>query len=302
MAKYLKAILFYNSKAGHSKADSQKRMITNHFQQKNIDLAIIDVPKPQAEIDETIQKGISEGVDLFIAAGGDGTVSMISHHLVGTPYPLGIIPLGTGNLIAQELELPLRIEKALERITSDDHTIALIDTFKLEDRYYISNVSVGVSPEIMRETDSQEKQRIGVFAYLAKFIKQILGLQLQEVTIDYDSQKTTVLASEVLLTNIKIAGIDPLVWSDDISLTDGVLDLLVFRAASLMDILGLLFSVFAKKGKRNPVVKFLQVRDYCRITSSSPMQIQADGDLVGKTPFTIHIIPKSLNIIGGKKI
>lgn len=301
MAKYSKAILFYNNKAGHSKAESQKRIIENHFNQRSIDLNILDVPKPQTVIDKIIQTGISESVDLFIAAGGDGTVSMISNSLVGTDYPLGIVPLGTGNLIAQELKIPLRIEKALETITSKDSTTVLMDTFKLEDRYYISNVSVGVSPQIMRETDAQEKQQLGIFAYLIKFIQQILGLQLHEVNIDYDGEKTTVMASEVLLTNIKIAGIDPLIWSEEISLTDGILDLLVFRAATIIDILGLVFSIFAKKGKLNPVVKFLEVRDYCRIESSSPMYIQADGDLIGETPFTIQIIPKSLKIITGNK-
>jgi len=301
MARYSKAILFYNKKAGHSKGDSQKQSIKKHFHQQNIDLLIFDVPKPQSEIDGIIQQGIVEGANLFIAAGGDGTVSMISNRLVGTDYPLGIIPLGTGNLIAQELGLPQRIEKALECITSNHQTTSLIDTFRLDDRHYISNVSVGVSPQIMRETDAHEKQQLGVFAYLVKFIKQILGLQLHEVHIDYDGQKTTVMASEVLLTNIKIAGIDPLIWSEDISLTDGILDLLVFRATSIVDILSLLLSVFAKKGNLNPVVKFFQVRDYCRIESSSPMNIQADGDLIGKTPFEIQIIPKSLKIIDGMK-
>jgi diacylglycerol kinase family enzyme len=170
----------------------------------------------------------------------------------------------------------------------------------MDDRYFLLDISVGVSPKIMESVDSEQKQRLGFFAYLINFIQQLLGLALQRVEIEYDHNKTTYAASEILLTNIGTAGVEPLTWSDEILLNDGTLDLLIFRAASLLDILGLVIAVFSKKGGLNPVIKFLKVKEYCRLTSQSPMHTQADGDVIGKTPFTIHVCPNSLKIIAGK--
>lgn len=300
MAESPKALLFYNPKSGHSNPEKHCELINSHFSKHEITLETIIVPKPHHELQTIIDKAISEGVRLFIAAGGDGTVSMISSHLVGKDIPVGIIPLGTGNLLAKVLRIPLKLEQALELITSDQHTVTYIDTFRLDGRYFLMNVSIGVSPNIMESVGSQQKQQLGFFAYLINFVQQILGLKLHRVYIDCDHKKYSFQASEIIITNIGTAGVDPLSWSEDILLNDGAMDLLIFRAANLWDILGLLISVFAKKGKFNPIVKFLSVQNYCRIESQSTLHTQADGDVVGETPFEIFVVPSSLSIIVGK--
>ncbi|MFU8827647.1 MAG: diacylglycerol/lipid kinase family protein, partial [Brevefilum sp.] len=251
-------------------------------------------------LNKIINQAIDNGVDLFLAAGGDGTISMISTHLIGQDIPLGIIPLGTGNFLAKSLDIPLKIDQALDLITSNDHTKVKIDTFRLDERFFLLNISVGVSPKVMRAVDSDQKQHLGFFAYLINFTQQIFGLKMHRIEIDCDHQQTSVLASEILITNIGTAGVDPLTWSEDITLNDGVMDLLIFRAANIWDILGMLASIFAKKGKFNPVIKFMQIKEYCRVSASTPLYTQADGDIVGETPFTIKIYPGSLTLIAGK--
>jgi len=239
---------------------------------------------------------------MVVAAGGDGTASLVSNKIVGTEVPLAIIPLGTGNLLAKQLNIPLKLEKALELIVAPDHEIVEIDTINFNDRNYLMNLSVGISPKIMETTPSSEKQRLGVFSYIIHFIHHLLGLQLQRVTLEFDHQMSTHLASEVLITNIGIAGIDPLIWSEDVLLNDNVLDLLIFRAHNFSDFVRLLISIFTKKGKKSPEIKFHKIREYCRIESHSPMRIQADGDVIGTTPAEIFVKPSSLKIIAGKSI
>lgn len=300
--KAINALLFYNPKSGNSKLDQQLEKINHHFSDKKIPLETILVPKPADELKDIIDKAVSNGVNLIMAAGGDGTVSMISTHLVGTGIPLGILPLGTGNVLAKALQIPHQLEQSLELITGNDHKAINIDTFKMDERFFVLNVSVGVSPEIMRAVGSSDKQRMGFFAYLINFIQQLLGVKMHRVTIDCDNKKSTHFASEILITNVATAGIEPLYWSEDIKLTDGNMDLLIFRAQSLTDILGLLVSVFTKKGKSNPVINFLQVTDYCRIDSQTTLQTQADGDIVGQTPFEIKVYPGSLSVIVNEKV
>jgi YegS/Rv2252/BmrU family lipid kinase len=299
MAK--KAVLFYNPQSGHSKGNHQCDEIRTHFIQHGIDLETFFVPLSYEEIKSIVESAISNRVDLFIAAGGDGTVSMISTHLVGKDYPLGIIPLGTGNLLSKALDIPQKLELALDLITSDEHEQVKIDTFKLDECYFLMNVSVGFSPKIMKSAGSEMKQKLGFLAYLIYFIQQILGLKLHRVFIECDQQKSSHLASEILITNIGTAAVEPLTWSEDISLNDGIMDLLIFRATNIWDLFRLLISIFTKNCKFNPGVRFFKVSEFCRVETQSPLQIQADGDVIGETPFEIHVIPSSLTLIAGKE-
>lgn len=302
MENFSKAILFYNKKAGNIKMVKDPQMILDYFKDHSIDLEMIEIPLTAEEIDNIITEALHNGIDLIIAAGGDGTSSLVSNKLVNTEVPLAIVPLGTGNLLAKQLNIPLKLEKALELITGPGHEIVKIDTINFNDRNYLMNLSVGISPKIMETTHSNEKQRLGVFSYVIQFMHHLFGIQLQRVTLEYDHQKSTHMASEVLITNIGIAGVDPLIWSEDVLLNDNVLDLLIFRAHNISDVIGLVISIFTKKGKKSPVIKFDKIREYCRIESQSPMRIQADGDVIGTTPAEVHVKPNALKIIAGKSI
>jgi YegS/Rv2252/BmrU family lipid kinase len=297
MGTYNKAILFYNTKSGQSDTDHQIKLIKDHFHDKKISLRIVDIPEKSDKIASIIQEGIDNGVDLCIAAGGDGTMSLVGNPLVGSDLPLGILPIGTGNLLAKELNIPRQIEDALEVITSPDSKRIKLDTFTLNSHYYLLNVSVGVTPKVMASTHSEEKKQFGVFAYVIHFFLQLWGLKLEKFHIEYDHQQENLIASEILITNGRLMGFEPLEWSNDITLNDGLLDIFVIRAANFFDILSILVSVFTKTKKKNPVIKSMRFQDYCKIETESPLKVQADGDHIGNTPVEVHVQPQALSII-----
>ncbi len=72
----------------------------------------------------------SPRIDLFVAAGGDGTVSGVAGGVAQTNVPMGIVPLGTGNTLARELDIPLATESALDLLTGD-HCLAEIDAIEV---------------------------------------------------------------------------------------------------------------------------------------------------------------------------
>lgn len=297
MGVYKKAVLFFNNKSGQSDTSRQIEIIKQHFDDRDIPLHIVSLPESLEKIESLIKEKMNQETDLFIAAGGDGTVALVGNPLVGTHIPLGILPIGTGNLLAKELKIPLRIEDALDVITSTDSEQIRLDTINMNNHHYLLNVSVGVTPKVMANTPSEEKKRLGVFAYLIHFIQQILGLKLEHFDIEYDHQHENYLASEILVTNGRLMGVEPLEWSDDIALNDGMLDIFVIRAANLIDILSILVSVFTKTKRKNPVIKSMRFKDYCRIKTQSPLKVQADGDPIGKTPIEISVKPNALSII-----
>ena len=297
MNKYSNAILFYNENSGQSDIVHHIKAIQDHFSKMNISLEIVNIIESIKDIDSIIQDAIINNVDLFIAAGGDGTVSLIASPLVGTDKPLGILPIGTGNLLAKELKIPLSIENALSVITSPNSERFELDTFTLNGQHYLLNVSAGVTPKIMANTPSEAKKRFGFFAYLVNFTQQLLGMKLERFNIDFDNHQETLLASEIIITNGRYMGVEPLEWADDIAINDGKLDIMIIRATNIIDILNLVISVFSKKKRINTVIKSMAFTDYCRIETPSPLVVQADGDLVGKTPIEICIKSKSLTII-----
>lgn len=297
MTKFKQAFLLYNTESGQSKKGQQLEPIKAHFEQHDISLKILQIPVPGEDIHKTLEQVSSDKADLFIAAGGDGTVSLISNKLINTGKPLGILPLGTGNLLAQELKIPLNLDKALTLITADEPKILKMDTIKLEDRCCLLNVSIGLSFMVMKSTQSKEKQRFGNLAYIVNFIQEFLGLKLHRFFIEYDEQNINLVASEVLITNGNSAGVELIKSSEKISLNDGQLDLFTIRATNLYDVFNLVLSLFSKKSHRDDNMKQFQFSDFSRIETQTPLPIQADGDLIGETPLEVKILPKSLKII-----
>ncbi len=300
MPNYKNVVLFYNTDSGQSKKGRQLEPITAHFEKQGIPLKIIKFPVPGEDIEKIIDKVSIEKADLIIAAGGDGTISLISNKLINSKIPLGILPLGTGNLLAQELQIPLNLEKALSLITADHPKTIMMDTIKLDDRSCLLNISVGITPKVMKKTQAKEKQRYGIFAYVVNFIQQFLGLKLHRYFVEYDNKNITFRASEVLITNGQSTGVENLKWSDNIAINDGRLDLFIINATNIMDVIRLVFSIFTKNNERNDVMKYIQFSNYCRIETQTPIPTQADGDTIGETPVEIRILPESLKVIVGE--
>jgi diacylglycerol kinase (ATP) len=297
MSKFTKAALFYNQNAGQSDTVNQIGLIESHFIRHKIPLTIIKLPKPYSELQTIISQAIADDVNLFIAAGGDGTVSLVGSQLVGTGKALGILPIGTGNMLAKELNIPRNLQGALDSVTAQDSNLIQLDTMKLADRNYILNLSVGVSPKVMNDTPDDEKKRLGFFAYFIHLFEQLLGLKLEKFHLDYDNHQETVVASEIMITNGRLMSIERFEWAEDISINDGILDIFTIRAANMVDFMSFIFSAITNQNYKNPIIKSMRFNEYCRIETKTPLLVQADGDPIGETPVEIRIEPQSLNII-----
>ena len=297
MGKFRKTILFYNEKSGRCTPDHPRLEIEEYLSNQQIEFTTIHVLQPREHLRELVSEALNEGIDFALAAGGDGTVSIAGDLLMDTQIPLIILPLGTGNLLAKELKIPLRLEDALALVSADKNKTFTLDTFSSDGLFYIMNLSVGVSSQIMQDTPSDEKKRLGFLAYLKHFIQQVFGLKLKRFYIEFDGQSDSYPATEVMITNSRLIAINPLEWGEDVFIDDGVLDLFIVRAANITDILSFILSVFTKRTWQNPIVHRFKVREYCKIETSKALPVQADGDMVSKTPVEVIIHPRSLKIL-----
>jgi diacylglycerol kinase family enzyme len=121
-----------------------------------------------------IRKRMDEGIRLFVAAGGDGTINSVIQPLVSSDAIFGVIPAGTYNHFARDLGLPLAWRDALEVIVSG--VTKPIDTARVNERFFVNNVSMGLYPELvaLREAKGRDYPRwkarlLAAFATLRKY-------------------------------------------------------------------------------------------------------------------------------------
>ncbi len=117
------------------------------------------------------EQAVRAGVELILSAGGDGTVRAVVSGLAGTGIPLGIVPLGTGNLLARNLDLPLDPAAALD-VACGRHT-RRIDTVVLrvdggEPQRFSVMAGTGLDAAIMDETNDRLKSALGPAAYVVE--------------------------------------------------------------------------------------------------------------------------------------
>ena len=136
-------------------------------------------------------KAVAEEVDRVIAAGGDGTVRIVADGLAGTGIPLGIVPAGTGNLLARNLEIPLAEADAIEVALGErTRTIDLIEVSvdnKASEHFAVMAGS-GIDAMIMDETNPDLKAKIGSAAYFVAAARAVGRLPM-DLTIKVDQNK-----------------------------------------------------------------------------------------------------------------
>ena len=160
-------------------------------------------------IAEAVQAALG-GADVraVVAAGGDGTVNAVASALAGRPTPLGVLPLGSLNHFAKDLQIPLDLAKAVDVIVAG--RIYRIDVGQVNDRTFVNNSSIGVYPNIIERRERLRAQGHRKWPAFIKATLDVLGRE-DEVTVrlDIDGRSMTVRTPFVFVGNneYQIAGI-----------------------------------------------------------------------------------------------
>lgn len=231
------------------------------------------------------------------AVGGDGTVSQVANGLVGTDIPLVIIPAGTGNALAQELNIPQDIEAACQLLTQSS-TIRIIDAMRVKEQYFFLQLGIGIESITMKNTPSAQKNKFGSMAYLWTAIKEVFGWQPYQYTLTIDGKTDTLRASELVVANAATIGIFDLKWRDIILPDDGCLNIAVVRARSLRDYAHVLWALFRNQQNQSDHIQFFTSTQEIRLEMDQAVPIHGDGEILEETtPLTAVVVPKALQVI-----
>ena len=146
-----------NAASGKHEKGEAAQSITEIFRSSGFDARIL-LARNGAELIELARQTVRENPRLIVAGGGDGTINAVASTLVGTDIALGVLPLGTLNHFAKDLQIPLDLESAARNIINGQ--IVEVDVGEVKDRIFLNNSSLGLYPTIVRRREKQQ-ERLG---------------------------------------------------------------------------------------------------------------------------------------------
>lgn len=285
-----------NPMAGSSVAADVRAALERHFGDATQVHVYETTGAEDENIAELVRGEIGRGALLIAAAGGDGTVSDVAEGLIGGDTPMGIIPVGTANVFARELGLPLTLDEACA-LLAGEHATAPIDAMKVGEKYFVLQIGIGLDSLMIRDTARAAKRRFGRAAYIWTMLTQLLGYQPRRFTIVADGRRLRPRASQVLVANGGVLGMPPFRWGPHITPDDGQIDLCIVSARTLLDYLGLIWHTLLGQQRRDRNVRYLAASSSITISADQPLPVQADGEILGDTPIQIQVVPHAVQVI-----
>ncbi len=246
------------------------------------------------------RRAVASGASVVVAVGGDGAVVQVASSLAGTDVALGIVPTGTGNLLAGNLGIPKGTSAATRTVLEGERR--RIDagcvTVDGHERWFAVACGVGFDADVMDATAPRQKLRWGRLAYLANAARRSGRLRNVPHTITIDGEKTTMDAAQVFVANFgrMLPVIEP---RDPIHGDDGVLDVIAIRASGPLPgiVAGWEALTQGGPGESDGGRVFRAKAREVTIEPETTRLVEADGSVIGKTPVTVAIVPDALSVV-----
>jgi len=262
-----------------------------------VDSAVVD---SRSELRRRAERAVRHGCDVVVAVGGDGAVHEVATALSGTRTALGIVPMGTGNLLAGNLGIPSRRDEAARTVISGTRRRIDVGRATVEGKPYIFAVACGIGfdAEVMNATQSRSKRRWGKLAYFVGAFAARGRVRNMTHQITLDGVTTKVRAAEVMIANFgrMTAGLSP---RRPVLPDDGLLEVIVMRASGPIRALEATWEALRQTdlGDSSGGHVFRAQARKVRITTARPRLVEIDGSVVGRTPVKVSIRPAALTVM-----
>lgn len=264
-------ILFVINKVSGAGKENWRDLISNYFTGKNHSIAFFELPE-NPDPDKIKSSIKATKPELVVAVGGDGTVGLVAIALKGFNIPMGIIPAGSANGMATELEIPAEPEDALEIISTG--RISSCDAIKIGDRYCLHLSDIGLNAQLIKYF-SEGKLR-GKAGYARVIIKTLWRRKKMQVSIKAEKEINRE-AFMVVLANASKYGTGAVINPEG-RINDGLFEVVIVRKLSISQLLKMLF----RPGPFNPTkIETYHARSVS-ISTNSKVHFQVDGEYLGK--------------------
>ncbi|MGA8576207.1 MAG: YegS/Rv2252/BmrU family lipid kinase [Candidatus Cybelea sp.] len=240
---------------------------------------------------EVVADQSPRSLDAIVVAGGDGTLAGEIPRALAIGVPIGLVPLGTFNDLARALAIPLDVEGACAVIAGEQ--TRPIDVARVNDAYYVTEASIGVSSRLARLQRPEDKRRFGFFAIVASLFQLVRYARTFRVEIAYDGKRERLKVVQLTIANSEHFG--GFITVDDAAIDDGWLDCYCVAVDSLLDFLSVVGAMV--RGRRHSVhgLRTFRARSF-DVRTRQPHRISADGEPAGTTPARFEVLPRALRV------
>src|SRR6266704_5465095 len=299
------ALLIHNPNAGSAsdarrvKVDEARRIL----EARGI-LADLEETTAPGEATEIAKRAGADGRQLVIACGGDGTINEVVNGLAGPQnghrVPLALLPAGTANVLAKELELSWDIPRAAEQLASGSvREIALGLATPLEQpekaRYFLSVAGAGPDGRITYAVDLELKARLGILAYWWQGAREVFNYKFHHFRVSIEGQSREV--SLVIVGRTKHYG-GPFKITTQADLFEDQFEFVGLTTQSGLKYLSYLPTLWFGDLRKTEGVHFVKADTLlCEPTNEAPIYAQIDGEPLARLPVEFRIVPSALRLL-----
>ena len=236
--------------------------------------------------------------DVVFTLGGDGTAMEVAGALARTGIPIGVLPGGTGNLLARALGIPRNVVLAVPALLNG--TARRIDLGVVLGHRFAVAAGVGIDASMVAETPVWMKRHLGILAYTIIAVKAaliaVLGRRFFLARIEVDGEIIERRAAAVLFANFGAILEDRIAFGPDISVDDGLLDCCIFSPTNLLDAVRIMWCVMRRDFRPHRTILYRKGTRF-RLETEPVLPLQADGELLGVTPAEITVEPLAVHLL-----
>ena len=308
-----RAALFYNPISGRRKRHrlSDVETVQSILQGAGIEVEVAPT-RAASDAAAQVRLAVRDGFDTIIACGGDGTIHDILQGLAGKDAALGIIPLGTANAMAHDLRLPLTPERAAHALLSAAPKRISVGRIDYRDfnnlpafRFFTVAAGVGVDAHLFYNLNRLIKDRMGMLAYYSKATHLWLTHRMRYFEAEFSSNGSAPLSekrlSEMLAVRINYFGGVLRELAPGASLARNDMRLVLCRTGNRAMYLAYVFRGILGMSSGVPGIELAHADNVsCRNIPGEKAEgiyVEADGELLGRLPMTLSMVPDALNLL-----
>lgn len=244
-----------------------------------------------------------DACDRIVMVGGDGTLhEFVNSRADGLPWPVGVVPMGTANLVGRELKMPLnRKAEGLTRclLASSPWLVDLMRMTHSDGRteQAVANIGAGLDAEVVHAIADLRSGASGTGGYI-QWIPSIWGtvqaFRFPRLRVTIDGRRTFAAAACIVQNAQNYGGLFRL--APHAALDSGRLDVTLIRATTKRDLVRVVMGALARRAQRFTDVKMVRA-ERVHLRCGSRVHLQADGDPAGTTDVEIALLPKAMQLL-----
>ncbi|MDP9310795.1 MAG: diacylglycerol kinase family lipid kinase [Chloroflexota bacterium] len=294
---YHRALVIINPASGQHDPAETRALLEQHLNQEQVPFELRETQQSGDAL-KWAQQAETEGFDLVVCLGGDGTIMEAMSGLIksGSRVPLAQIPAGTANLLARALLIPMDHAEALGVVFTGKATRLDVGYLPDEDRYFALVAGAGYDAQLIADASRELKNALGFAAYLVTGFKNLFNLRPARIQLEVDGHTRRFRAHTIMVINVGQIGEGAISIGPNIHPHDGKLDLMIMSSASVFGAVRIMFKVLTRRFKGQHDLVYLS-GSRVRISAKPPLPTQIDGEQLGTTPLYVEAVPKGALLI-----